>query len=440
MGVHLAIAELSRPPRAAAGTQPTAPVFDAACEGIADTEHATAPVCRDPLSLELARMVQRAVELSSGAGLHALTAVVAHQPAVSARVAGAVRPTDLGERTGPLRAFLSRPGWLASRACMVMLVCSMAAGTTFATADALPDEPLHGMKIATEQLQVSLARSPERLVSVELAIAGSRLREAAVLEARGREASAEAAVSAYGEHIALAAATLAEIRPAPSAALLDQFRAQVVSQQESLPPAADVALGGEASTSGARTASAAVVTAAQAADAGADSIASSAANVATTAAANVAVEAAPAAAEQPSSPAPATVEPPATAQARTAAPQVPAAGPATSAPTTSAPTTSAPKTTAPTTTAPATLAAAKTVPTTTAPTTVVPTATAPKTTAPTATPPAPAQVQKDDKTKAAAKAAQESAARAQEAATRARNATEQSRDNNKNAKDQKPKR
>jgi SWI/SNF-related matrix-associated actin-dependent regulator 1 of chromatin subfamily A len=111
-------------------------------------------------------------------------------------------------------------------------VTSSVAGTALATQDALPESPLHDVKIATEMVRLSLASSSEHLVAIELDIAEARLREAAALQAQNRPIEAAAAVSAYGEHLASAAAHLELSGTAGESAAVDHFRAEVVKQQQ----------------------------------------------------------------------------------------------------------------------------------------------------------------------------------------------------------------
>jgi uncharacterized protein DUF5667 len=379
------------------------------CSPVGTVDESVVGFHRGSVDTQLASMVKLAVELSrrdrvdSGAPLHPSVARQAHRA-----VAG-----ERGERIGAVRTFLRRPLWLVSRVGAVMLVSTLGAGTAFATADALPDDPLHEAKLATEQLRLTLAQSPEQRVAVELDIAGARLHEAVVLGTQGRDTSAEVAVSGYGEHLANAAATLQEIQPGPPAVLVEQLRAQVARQQESV-SAAQRSSPSDESLTALRILSEVGTTVARGGDVGPERIADSAALAAAKAAASVqrraepsmnvggsaalSVAAASAAPAQPASPIP-------TASA--------AAGNAGSAPTATTATTAAVTSTQ----APAVVVVTQSSASNAAPATTSAVAPLP--------PVAPAAV-KDKKTEAAAKAATESAERAKHAAERAKQAAEKS--------------
>jgi uncharacterized protein DUF5667 len=468
MAVHGALAELSRrfdrprlpaDARALGGTvladtrrigfgellcgenaSPHALEFDS-CVGVGTVDESVVEFHRGSVDAQLAGMVKLAVEVSrrgrvSGRSRAALQSSVARQVGRAAR-------GELGDRIGAVRTFLRRPLWLVSRAGAVMLVSTLGAGTAFATADALPDDPLHEAKLATEQLRLSLAQSAEQRVVVELDIAGARLHEAVVLGTQGRDTSAEVAVSGYGEHLANAAATLQEIQPAPPALLVEQLRAQVARQQESVAAAQLASPSGDESQTALRILSEVAATVAGGSDVGPERIADSAALAAAKAAASVqrraepsmnvggsaapSVAATSAAPTQPASPIP-------TGSA--------AAGNAGSAPTATTATTAAVTSTqAPAlvvaTQNPASSAAPAT--TSAAPTSTAAAASSTVTAATSAVPPLPPAAPaaaKDKKTEAAAKAATESAERAKHAAERAKQAAEKSARDAEHAKKQ----
>jgi hypothetical protein len=275
------------------------------------------------------------------------------------------------------------------RGVALIVVTSFVAGAAFATQDALPESPLHNVKIATEIVRLSLAQSSEHLVAVELDIAEARLREAAALQALDRPIEAAAAVSAYGEHLASAAAHLDDTGAAVESTALDRFRAQVVRQQQDIPGA-----GGKSTTAASESAlGIAAQVAAAVSDGGrvsAEQIAVAAANAADKAATTIEKKTAP---QTPPASAPSVAASP-RSSAPSRAPSSPAA-PATSAP---------PATTPPTQLAPATPAA-----TTAAPATSV-------------APPVQNDKAKNDKakTEAAAKAARDAADRAKQSADRAK--------------------
>jgi len=128
------------------------------------------------------------------------------------RVMGSLRPhrPSLADRFVIAFTLLAKPTPYALRAIAVALVVvSLAGGTLVASADALPDDALYPVKIATEQVRLALATTSQDRAVVELSIAEHRLAEATVLAEDGDDDDAVIATSAYSEHLANAAAELA---------------------------------------------------------------------------------------------------------------------------------------------------------------------------------------------------------------------------------------
>ena len=125
---------------------------------------------------------------------------------------------------------------LTLRAVSVLLICSLGAGTAFAADASLPTEPLHVVKLITEQARLGLAQSSDQRVAVLLDIAEARLTEATELVAVSRDAEADAAVSAYAERVAEAAAQV-QVVAATEPAAAEQFRSAVRKQQAAIPAA-----------------------------------------------------------------------------------------------------------------------------------------------------------------------------------------------------------
>lgn len=129
---------------------------------------------------------------------------------------------------------LALPAPYAVRALAVGTLCvALLAGTTVASADSLPDEPLYGVKLAAEQLRLALAVAPEDRATVELSLAEHRLAEAERLAADGHASGVIVATSAYAAHLASAAAELAVVDElAPRAiALVRQLEARITEQR-----------------------------------------------------------------------------------------------------------------------------------------------------------------------------------------------------------------
>src|SRR2546428_1110669 len=150
------------------------------------------------------------------------------------RLDAATGPT-LAERAALAARLLARPLPLVARAAViVLLLASLGAGATLASADAVPDDTLYGVKLSSEQMRLALAQTPEDRAAVELTIAEHRLQESTSLAGQDRDAEADAAVSEFGEHLAVAAAYLEDAAPASSSALVAQLRNRLVQQQDRL--------------------------------------------------------------------------------------------------------------------------------------------------------------------------------------------------------------
>ena len=107
---------------------------------------------------------------------------------------------------------LGRPTPYAMRALAVCLaVIAIGASTALVSAGTVADDALYSVKITSEQMRLALATSPEDRAVVELSIAEHRLAEATALATLGDEENAIVATSEYGEHMANAAAELAQV-------------------------------------------------------------------------------------------------------------------------------------------------------------------------------------------------------------------------------------
>lgn len=134
------------------------------------------------------------------------------------------------------------PGpWLV-RAIAVAAICvGVLASVVVASARSLPDEPLYGAKLAAEQLRLAIAVTPQDRAAVEISIAEVRLYEAERLAANAVPSSTLLAAGAYAEHVASAAAAIAEAdAPEPErAALVAQVEAKIEQQRARVNEVAD---------------------------------------------------------------------------------------------------------------------------------------------------------------------------------------------------------
>ena len=118
----------------------------------------------------------------------------------------------LVDRLAVVFELLGRPTPYAMRALAVgLVVVAIGASTALVSAGTVADDPLYSVKTTSEQVRLALATSPEDRAVVELSIAEHRLAEATALATLGDEDNAIVATSEYGEHMANAAAELAQV-------------------------------------------------------------------------------------------------------------------------------------------------------------------------------------------------------------------------------------
>jgi hypothetical protein len=171
---------------------------------------------------------------------------------------------------------------------LALVVTCIGASTMVVSAGSVTTDALYTVKIASEQARLALATTPEDRAIVELSIAEHRLAEATSLADSGSDDDAIVATSEYGEHLANAAAELAqvELMQPETATLVTQLQLKIdehrltaaaaVARLENLParaPAMEVlaVLAGPGAATGDLTPAAAI---AQQAASAADRIAS----------------------------------------------------------------------------------------------------------------------------------------------------------------------
>jgi hypothetical protein len=132
------------------------------------------------------------------------------------------RPASLADRVAVAFALLAKPAPYVMRSLGVGLaVMLIAASTALVSAGTVSEDALYTVKIASEQARLALATTPEDRAIVELSIAEHRLAEATALATIGNDDDAIVATSEYGEHMANAAAELAQVESfQPETALL----------------------------------------------------------------------------------------------------------------------------------------------------------------------------------------------------------------------------
>ncbi len=245
------------------------------------------------------------------------------------RVLGSLKPrkATLADGLAAVFELLARPApYIVRTIATVVITFSFAAAASVASAESLPDDPLYAMKLAGEDLRLALASTSEDRAAVELSIAEHRLAEAQRLAEAGRVDEALVASSSYSEHIARAAAQLAQLESElpTTSALLRQLDARFTSQRAGAQMLA-VKLNAKPETaSGAEVFATVAASSLAPGRTEAERVAETAANVAQ----NLAQVAETRAAEAPASTAPRRSDPPrrtdaprATEAARTAAPR-----------------------------------------------------------------------------------------------------------------------
>jgi hypothetical protein len=169
---------------------------------------------------------------------------------IRSRVLDALRPhpATLADRVALAFEVLAKPTPYAMRALAIALVfVCIAASTTLGSAGTVADDPLYSVKIASEQMRLALATTPEDRAVVLLSIAEHRLAEATALAEQGMDDGAIVAASEYGEHLAGAAAELAQIEYlSPETATLVIQLQQKLDQHRATAAAAVARLSGDA--------------------------------------------------------------------------------------------------------------------------------------------------------------------------------------------------
>jgi hypothetical protein len=133
---------------------------------------------------------------------------------IRSRVLASLRPhgATIADRVAVTFEILAKPAPYAMRALAVAAMAVMiAASTSVVSSGSVSDDALYSVKLASEQARLALAITPEDRAMVELTIAEHRLAEATELATQGNDDDAIVATSEYGEHLANAAAELAQV-------------------------------------------------------------------------------------------------------------------------------------------------------------------------------------------------------------------------------------
>jgi hypothetical protein len=151
---------------------------------------------------------------------------------IRSRVLERLRPrgASIADRITLAFEVLAKPTPYAMRTlALAVAVACVAVSTTVISAGAVPEDPLYTVKRASEQARLALTTTPEDRAVAELSIAEHRLTEATMLAANGSEDDAIAATSEYGQHLANAAAELAQVETfdPSSAALVAQLQEKI---------------------------------------------------------------------------------------------------------------------------------------------------------------------------------------------------------------------
>ena len=140
------------------------------------------------------------------------------------------RARTLADTAWSILELLARPAPFIVRGIgLTCIALCIALAGFVASADTLPDDVLYPVKIAAEQVRLSLADAPADRAAVELSIAEHRLGEAEKLAASGRTSDALVASAFYSQHIATAAA---ELGPEAESDLDTQLESRFTEQRE----------------------------------------------------------------------------------------------------------------------------------------------------------------------------------------------------------------
>jgi uncharacterized protein DUF5667 len=172
------------------------------------------------------------------------------------------RPASLADRIVITFELLAKPAPYAMRffAIAIIVVC-IGASTALVSAGTVADDPLYSVKLASEQMRLALAATPEDRAIVELSIAEHRLAEAATLATGGYDDDVIVATSEYGEHLANAAAELAQVElSAPETATLVVQLQQKIDEHRATAAAVSTRLAADPSTAPAAAALAVLAT------------------------------------------------------------------------------------------------------------------------------------------------------------------------------------
>ena len=155
---------------------------------------------------------------------------------IRSRVLDSLRPrgATIADRVAIAFEILAKPAPYAMRALgFVLVVVGIGASTMVVSAGSVTSDPLYSVKIASEQARLALATTPEDRASVELSIAEHRFAEATKLATSGSDDDAIVATSEYGEHLAYAAAELAQVESLQptTAALVTQLQQKIDSHR-----------------------------------------------------------------------------------------------------------------------------------------------------------------------------------------------------------------
>ena len=181
--------------------------LDRLIESVARGERDLASI-RDAKLREAVHVAIR-MKMNSERGLDALA-----RARIRERVLGSIRPrrATLFDRATAAFEMMGKPAPYALRGIAVVALCIATVGAaTVASADTLPNDPLYSMKLAGEDLRLTLALSALDRASVQLSIAEHRLAEAEALATSGRDEDTLVVSSTYSQQIAEAAAELAEL-------------------------------------------------------------------------------------------------------------------------------------------------------------------------------------------------------------------------------------
>jgi Domain of unknown function (DUF5667) len=150
-----------------------------------------------------------------------------------ARVLAGLRPhaPTLRDHAWTALVLLARPApYIVRGLALASVLVAMTLGASVASADSMPSDLLYPVKLASEDVRLTLAAAAGDRAAVELSIAEHRLAEAEQLATNGETSDTLVASAMYSQHVAWAAADL--VAESAASDLGDQLESRFETQRD----------------------------------------------------------------------------------------------------------------------------------------------------------------------------------------------------------------